>query len=189
MKELLNRLRRYISRRRLRYFPGPPESILYQIGLGHPQHVEQPLVQGEFRVVHEEDLDGLERDLSHQQLDLFRQRFMRRKDTMVGYFASEHLVYWGWISFNDDYFEPHLDISINIPSNAGYIYHTETVPAFQRKGIHTAGMFKLLEIIKQNGKERALVLIDKRNLNATWAIRRFGPKRLQRLRKKTDSSG
>jgi hypothetical protein len=184
VKEFLKKLYRYIRKYFLKYFGGPIEGILFQIDLEKRWPAKQPLVVGEFRIIGQEELTDFEKDLPYQQLDLFRQRFLKHGDTMVGYFVSSRLVYWGWVSFDNYYFEPDLNTSIKIPANAGYIYDTQTVPSFRRKGIHVVGICKLLDVIKQKGKERALILILSGNLPAIKAIGIFNPKLLEKIKKK-----
>ena len=183
MVPFLDRLSRFSLRMLQRFFPGRGESLLFEIDLEQRRPVTGPFIQGEFRLVCQEELSDLEEQLPLQLLSFFRERFSMRKDLMIGYFVSDSLVYWGWVSFNEAYFEPDLNSWIKIPANAGYIYDTQTVPAFQRNGIHTAGILHLLELIKERGKEKATILIRRDNRNAIKAIRHFNPRCLGTLRK------
>lgn len=132
----------------------------------------EPRIQVTIRKAAENDLNKFKGIVNERKLEFFRERFRKGRVCFVAVF-QEKIVYFGWISFEDEY-EDNCQIKVKLNEKEAYWFDCYTVPAYRQNRLHTALTAKVLIYLKNKGYKKVLMLVWNNNVFSRRAFRKVG---------------
>ena len=146
--------------------------IIYEYLLKMPIEEIEPKIKVTIRTAVEDDLDKFKGIVNEKKIKLFRKRFKEDRMCFIA-LHQEKIVYFGWISFDDEY-ESIFQIMVKINDKEAYWFDCRALPIYRRNRLHSVVTAKVLIYLKDKGFKKVLTHVMKDNIYSRKAFKKLG---------------
>ncbi|MBV5326818.1 MAG: hypothetical protein JZU65_04150 [Chlorobium sp.] len=156
------------------------KASLYEYVIDNSVFNVSPRITGRYITIDENNFEEYRRLFLNENMDLILERIYVHHDKCITFVVGTEIAYRMFMSTRRTYFEPAINANYEIPTNAVFLYDSQTKKEYEGMSIYSSSFSPFFSLALTLGKKRVLACVLDTNIVPSKTLRRFKFKVIQK---------